>query len=271
MRHIIARFPHWSAGLALATAASLAAAQSGGTITDGNATFTIGSAPTTGTTTSNPLVSFSTDGGTTDHVFQNWWWYRLSTDTREFSLNSSGGGATSSFAGNVGMMQQNYPSFRADMTWEVESTGATTGFYTSRVTITNTSSSTISISLFNYMDIDLGGSAGGDSASLIAPNLIQITDASTPWVGQYSGTDADNYQVASWPSLRSQLADSDEDNFDNTGLPFGPGDFTGGYQWTNIPVDPGFSRSVVVTFAIPAPGAFTLAGLGALAMIRRRR
>lgn len=256
------------AGLIALVPAAAALAQSGGTITDGNASFTIGDASTVPTST-GPNASFSVDGGTTDHVFQNWWWYRLSTDTRENAFNSGAGvGETSSFVGNTGMMQQFYPSFRADLTWEVESTGASTGFFTSRVTITNTSTSTISINLFNYMDVDMNGTAGGDSASLIAPNLIEISDTV---VSQYSGFDATNYQVTTFATLRGALTDSDEDNFNNTGLPFGPGDFTGGFQWANIPVDPGFARSVTITYAIPAPASLAVLGLGVLATSRRRR
>ncbi|MDX2131736.1 MAG: PEP-CTERM sorting domain-containing protein [Planctomycetota bacterium] len=250
-------------------ATSVGFAQAGGTINDGNVQLTVGAAPTSGTSTSIPAVSFSVDGGTTNQVLENFWWFRLSTDNREFVFNSAVDGASSSFSGNIGQMQQFYDQFRADITWEVESTGANAGFFTSRVTITNTSNDTISINLFNYTDADIGGTPDDDTAILRSTNLISISDALLR--ADYSGSNATNFQVASSPSLRGELTDASEDNFDNTGLPFAAGNFTGGYQWSNVVIDPGFSRSAIITFSIPSPGSLALAGVGLLALSRRRR
>jgi hypothetical protein len=43
-------------------------------------------------------------------------------------------------------------------------------------------------------------------------------------------------------SVRSELNDADVDDFANTGLPFGPGDFTAGWQFP-LSMGPGASRS----------------------------
>lgn len=257
--------------LTVLAAAGAAFAQAGGTITDGNAVFRISTAPTTGTGT-GPTADFRVTGAAgTDHVFQNWWWFRLSGDTRETTFNSSGGGATSSYAGNFGQMTQFYPSFRADMTWLVESTGASAGFVRSTMSITNTTSSNITINMFNYFDADMSGTAGGDTATLAAPNLIEVIDGTTGVTGQYSAVGADAYQVTAFAVLRGLLANTAVDNLNNSGLPFGPGDFTGGYQWTDIVIEPGFTRSFVSTVSIPTPGSLALLALAGLAAGARRR
>lgn len=257
--------------LSILTAAGIAAAQTGATISDGNAVFRIGNAPTTATST-GPTADFRVTGPAgTDHVFQNWWWYRLAGDTRESTFNSSGGGATSNFVANFGQMTQFYPSFRADLTWLVESTGADAGFVRSTVSITNTTSSNITINMFNYFDADMSGTVGGDSAILAAPNLMEVVDGTTGVTGQYSAVGADAYQVTAFAVLRGLLANSSVDNLNNSGLPFGPGDFTGGFQWVDIVIEPGFTRSFVSTVSIPTPGSVALLALAGLAAAARRR
>lgn len=267
------RFVHLSA-IALLAAAGTAFGQAGGTIISGNTSLTIGAAPTSPTATAEPSANFITTGaGGTDHVFGNWWWYRLAGDNREFALNSSGGGATSSFAGSIGTMTQFYPSFRADITWEVQDTGSQFGYFTSTVAITNTTGSPITIDLFHYLDADFNGTAATDSASLVAPGLIRITDSAAPTIyGEYSAVNADNYQVGAFSTVRQLLTNTTVNNFNNSGLPFGPADFTGGFQWSGITISPGSTRAVTVSFAVvPAPASIALLGLGGLIAGRRRR
>ncbi|QYU67068.1 PEP-CTERM sorting domain-containing protein [Leptolyngbya sp. 15MV] len=207
--------------------------------------------------------------------------FRQPGDTREFAFNSSGGGATSTgfsatnaaTAGQVGTMTQFYPNFRADLEYFVQDTGFEAGFLRMTMTITNLTNSQLSINTFNTMDIDLGGTAGGDSATLSAPNLIRITDATTPWIGEYSGVNANGWAVAPFggSSVTSLMTNTAVNNFTNTGLPFGPGDITAGFQW-EFSIDPGQSVSVVATFSVvPAPGTLALLGFGGLLAARRRR
>lgn len=274
--------------------ASSAMAQSGGWLRSGDVAFRIGASPTfamptTGTVTAAPAIDFSVNSvasgtqtlGGVDHGFNSWWWFRQPGDTREFAFNSSGGGATSTgfsatnaaTAGQVGTMTQFYPNFRADLEYFVQDTGFEAGFLRMTMTITNLTNSQLSINTFNTMDIDLGGTAGGDSATLSAPNLIRITDGTTPWIGEYSGVNANGWAVAPFggSSVTSLMTNTAVNNFTNTGLPFGPGDITAGFQW-EFSIDPGQSVSVVATFSVvPAPGTLALLGFGGLLAARRRR
>lgn len=254
--------------------AALALGQPGGTISQSNMFFTIGAAPSSPTIggPAVPAADLRANGSIgIDHSFQSWWWYRVDGDTRESAFNDSGGGATQSVGpGNRMIMTQNYANFRSNMDWEVVSTGSATGFLRSTLTITNTSSSRITINLFNYLDIDLNGSAPDDRAFQTAPNQVRIVDSTGPYIASYEASGAGFRQFGSFPDVRDALTNNTVDDLFG-GLPFGPGNFTGAFQWA-ITVDPGFSRSVIATVSlVPGPGALALVGLGGLIAGRRRR
>lgn len=283
-----------SAILATAVTAGAASAQTGGWLRDGSVAFSLGTAPgfalpNTPTPAVIPPASFSTNSvatgnqvlGGTDHVFNHWWWFRQAGDPREFAFNSSGGGATSNgffnanaaVAGNVATINQTYPSFDASLAYVVNQTGFNAGFVRMTMTLTNNTNSPLVLDLFNVIDADVGGTSGADSAFLANTNVIRINDANSPWVAEFTGSGASAYQVAPFGvgSVSSLMTNGVVDNLNNTGLPFGPGDITIGYQW-RITIDPGFSRSITSTFSvIPAPGAGAVLALAGLAAARRRR
>ncbi|HWB19255.1 MAG TPA: hypothetical protein VG711_03060, partial [Phycisphaerales bacterium] len=58
-----------------------------------------------------------------------------------------------------------------------------------------------------------------------------ITDGNVRLAYCCSSTNHSNYQIATYPSIRNGLTDAVSTNLDNTGSPFGPGDYTGANQW----------------------------------------
>jgi hypothetical protein len=50
----------------------------------------------------------------------------------------------------------------------------------------------------------------------------------------FQGCNVTNYQTASFATVRSLLTNAVVDNLNNTGVPFGPGDWTSAYQWDVI-------------------------------------
>jgi hypothetical protein len=206
-------------------------------------------------------------------MFENWWWYRVDQfDNREFAFNSSTGTVA---AGNTATTTWAFPFFNATLEYVVTDLGVESGAVTETLTVTSTATSgPIVLNLFSYLDYDLAASAGGDSATLLGPGSMQITD--TTWVGMYDGPNSFAYQVDTFANVRTLLNNANADNLNNTGLPFGPGDFTAAYQW-NPTLTLGQTmqiqtRMTVTNVPEPATGvALALGGLAILALRRRRR
>lgn len=254
------------AALALAPAA-FAQVGSGGTITDGLTSYHLNDYTGNGTG-SGATSNFSVGGsGNPDHMFANWWWYRVDGEQRETAFSDA---SSWSYAGNYARLDFESDRFDATMTYTVLGIDDAFGMLTQALSIRNTSNAPLTISLFNYTDLDAVGTAGGDSVDAIAPNILHVTDAAEAgWDINYEGTTA--FAVGGWPSLRSRLTNAIADDFTGTGLPFGPGDMEGGFEWT-VTIDPGyaFTASSTVTI-VPAPGAAALGGLSLLSLARRRR
>jgi len=241
-------------GAVLATSA-LAQTGTGGTITDGDVIFTQGNSPsgTGGSTGTGPLADMKTLGASgADHVFQNWWWYRVEgVDTREFALADATSG---SWVGNTGTINYTLPNFSAVLTYVVTDTGTNAGRVVTSLVVRNTTANPITVHLYNYHDFDLQPNLGDDQAILTGPNSIRVFDVGGTIRGQYIGTGASAYAVAAFATLRDLLTNTAVNTLGNTGLPFGPGDFTGAFQW-DVTLAPDQSATVSATFALAPPPA----------------
>ncbi|MBC7771165.1 MAG: hypothetical protein H7210_01590 [Pyrinomonadaceae bacterium] len=241
----------------------------GGTITDANASFTLPDYLDDATGVGAENAEFHVGGpGNPNHLFQSGWWYRGVDQgiTRELTLAN---GSSPSWTGNVGRTDYVLPDLgTARQLFVVQGLEDGYGALTQSLIFRNTTSAPITMDFFHYLDADLGGSFGGDSADLIGSNVIRIVDGD--WVASYEGTDT--FQVNQYADLLDQLTDGDADDLDGTGLNFGPGDFTAGFQW-RVTIAPGravtLTSSLTITL-IPAPGAAVLFGAGMLVMASRR-
>jgi len=242
-------------------AAAAGQAGTGGTISAGNCSFSVGDSPTDNTGAGSLTVDFRVDGPNgTDNVYQSWWWYRVNgIDAREYCL---AGANASNWSGNTGTTDFTLSSFRARCTWQIAEMGANAGRVAATLAVTNTTTSPLDLTLFHYHDFDFGGNASGDTGVLDSPNTIVVRDPSAPapfgsMLGYYQAENADAYQVAVWAVLRGRLTNTMVNNMDNTGTPFGPDDWTGGYQFNRV-VPAGQTETVRVVFGIgptiPAAG-----------------
>jgi len=198
----------------------------GGSITDGTNLWEItGESATDGT-----INDFEVPIGS-DHQFSTWWWYRVAGDTAEHQMP---------FADT-----EDYNGSLATLTWsDVDGLGlfdATLnvfliaqgpgGALLSVLEISNISGAPLPVDFFSYTDLDIDGTSASDSAVEAAPTQIDVTDVSTAF---FLGNQADAYRVDAFPNVRNALNDDAIDDFASTGLPFGPGDFAGGYQWGRV-------------------------------------
>ena len=247
---------HVAGALAAVLACSLVAtatASAGGTILDGAATFTRGAS---GFDTS-PDANFSgvSATGSQDHLFENGWAYRVSGDTAEAFMPTP---TSETYVGNSSTITWTDVAgrnlFDAVEASEVHATGGPSGSVTQKLTITNRSASVpLSISVFHMADFDLQPTFSNDAAKLIpGTKHIRITDTGTNYAG-YEAPTADHYLVrafATTTDVAGLLSNTTVDDFADTGLPFGPGDITAGWQWSTVSIAPSSSQSFTVRLSV---------------------
>lgn len=256
---------------AISMFSGMAAAQagSGGTITNGLTSFSVVDYLGDGTGI-GPTSDLRVGGiGNPDHMNRAWWWYRVGNQTRETAFNS----ATSwSYNGALARLTFSTAEFDAVMQFRVIGVRDGFGVLTQTVSILNRTDSRITVNLFNFNNLAMGGTAGDDQANLIAMNTIRVDDGlGSGWRAAYEGTEIFDVTDGAVDVL-GDLTDPNINTLGNRGLPPGnPLNFQGAYQWVfNLDVNEAATASATVTIT-PTPGTTTLALAGAGMMARRRR
>jgi hypothetical protein len=217
------------------------------TLTDGDATFTLRGIRGERTTTSGGLGDYKSLSGTgaPDHMFQNWWWYRTDSDTREFALSNLT--AFEQPQANTVSLTYAEGGLTYEITYTLSDSGDNQAVVVAQLTIANTTSTPITLNLFNYSDFDMDGSSGGDRAELVRPGYIRVYETNTAHIVAAETPFA--WQIGAFPSVRNLLTDTDIDDLNNSGSPFGPGDFTGAFQW-RFTLQGGESRSTALALTL---------------------
>jgi hypothetical protein len=250
------------------------------TLTSNNSGSPATYSSTLAATTTNANIGDATMSGDTpgtDQLFDNAWFWRLANDTREFQFSQTG--VVENALGNTGSRTWANPALGGQFSAVLNLT-LTDGVIANQailqqsMVITNTSGTVLNMSVFNFLDADVAGSIGGDTAAFAGPNNMQVTDSLGQFI-QFEGVGANAFQAAAFPALGNLLVDAAVTNLNNSGIPFGPGDWTGAYQW-NIQLGTGQSITIVenisINMQIPGPGALALLGVaGMLGRNRRRR
>ncbi len=292
-------------------AAGLAQAQNtGARLTDGTAIFdyTAGgnsALPTSSTAGGNVTMNFQIDGtaaaAANRQIFSGNWYYRVTGDTRERHLFNAttrtltGTNQVSWDFGNLIGTGTTAPApvagTSATMSYTVLSTGVDTALLLSSLRITNTSSTQLSIDLFNAYDIDLGANSPNFAGDIYAPldtsggnrtwSISDVTAASGPWAALFTGFGANGAGAGGFSAINGQMTDTSIDNFipDLNAGGLVAADSAAVMQWRLI-IAPDSSITVSSALGIgrngaqpviPTPGALALISLGGLAASRRRR
>jgi len=252
--------------IALCLVAGVALAQTG-VITDGDVTFEYD-----GSDFNPGLANYEVDNGT-DHMFQQWWYYRVMGDTSEtvFPLPD-----TESYVGNVATLVWNDVNglgFSAREVTTVSDTGDNSASLRHDLTIVNNNAGPLMVTVFNYTDLDVDASAGDDSASDLTQTNLGVMETS---VANYRGLGSDAFKVTEFLDLRTELDDDLITMLDDSGTPFGPADFTGAFEWRVLMIPAGASATwsavhnvndasspLEIAFAGTCPGAGQLRIAGA--------
>lgn len=152
--------------------------------------------------------------------------------------------------------------------------GSGTGDLAETINIQNNGNSPISLSFFQYVDFDLGGTIAGDFGEIIGGDSVyQYDTTGNLAVNETVVTPAPNhFQMGQYPSIVNMFGDGLVTNLNDFGGPMGPTDITWAFQW-DLNLNPGqsFIISKDKLLYIPTPGAAALLGMGGLVATRRRR
>lgn len=143
------------------------------------------------------------------------------------------------------------------------------------ISIRNTGNIAQSVSFFQYVDFDLGGTPGGDIGQIIGGRIAQQADLAGGFnVNETVVTPAPNhFELNTFPNLVAKFSDGQVTTLADVAGPLA-GDVTWGFQWDFV-LSPGqvfiISKDKRLE-QVPAPAGVALVGLsGLVAMGRRRR
>ena len=140
-----------------------------------------------------------------------------------------------------------------------------------QIDITNTGTSTISFSFFQYVDFNLGGTTF-DTGSIANGNTAFQSDLDgTTSVSETVATPMpDAFQMSEYPSIADLFGNGVVDNLDGSDS-VAAGDVSWAFQWDlELGAGDTFQISKNKTLA-PSPGSMALLGMGGLIAARRRR
>lgn len=215
-----------------------------GSITSNNAAYVLKASHWDDT----PDVSF-TGVGNGNQLYEAGWWFRIEGDTRETVFPPPTTQDYTASIARISWADLGGRGLSVTKTHTLLDLGPGRGVVTTTLSVTNNGSGPITLHLFQMIDLDVNGSAAGDS---VAPGgrTIRVTDATAGYC-EWRSDEAISYLVLPYGAsagVAALLRDTAVTNFDNTGVPFGPGDFTGGQQWT-LYLSPGATGTVHVNVA----------------------
>jgi len=204
----------------------------GGTIQHKNVALTYSSAHW-GSSPNASLVGTETG---INPLYRTGWWYRVvGVDTREYPFpppDSETYGADGKLIAIWNNVAGKGFSAR-ETTWVFDDERPSGGFV-SEIYVSWGTNPVVPIALFHFLDVDVAGSFTNDSAILRGNGFIKITDGSSTL--QYRTYAPQHFMVAPYDNtfggeIKRRLNDTLANDLDDTGLPFGPGDITAGYQF----------------------------------------
>lgn len=229
-----------------------------GETTAGNVTFRRAATPFDATPSAD-LVGVGA-APADDFLFETGWWFRVAGDTQEFPLPQPD---SQNYVGNEsliawgdvagrGLFAATEITILLDLSPEV---GTPAGFVQMGLTIENLSAvEPLSLEIFHVADFDVRPDFANDSARLAqwsTNGLIELSDSGTQRAAYSASPGWTGYLVALFGAadVPALLSDTSITEFENTGLPFGPADFTGGWQFSLL-LPPSGSETVTVLLLV---------------------
>lgn len=183
------------------------------------------------------------NGGALDHMFQEWFWYRVGSTSGELPINSLTANSLTASGNRIdlsfGTEQSNDP-LHVEVGYTLSSLGTSFSQIDETVTLTNLDSVPRDVHFFMYTDLDLDNTVGDDTATFqSATAFTQRSSQGNITVADVlvtSGPAPSHYQFASYPNLEGLLNDTVATNLNDSPTQIGPNDATHAWQWdiTNL-------------------------------------
>lgn len=210
-----------------------------GSLTEGTASFRLVNIPAGPTATSGGTADFMA-GGTVDQLYRTWWFYRLAGDTRETPFNTANGQLTQTWSGQTALLRfgdVDRRGFSADLQLQLYTPAAGSAVLTQRMTLTNRTSAPLTVQLFLYADFDVCGGFQNLAIHGVDGTRHVITENCLDRI-EFVAAGADRFDASSYPGAYARLTDNTLFDLGNGSLPYGPGDYTGAFQWQDRILQP---------------------------------
>lgn len=217
---------------------------------------------------------------------QQWFWFRVGANA-EAPINTIS--APTITTPNARTLYTSYfnGSYGVNVDYQLTGFSAGSGYsdIAETITITNATATPIDFHFFQYSDFDLGGPGADQVAISINSNPL------SPFFGLYNtATQVDPFagltetvitpganhgEVANWSATLTKLNNGVADTLNDVNGPVGPGDVTWAFQWDfTLPAGGslGISKDKLLHITlVPEPSSLALVGLGAMAVLLRRK
>ncbi len=219
-------------------------------------------------------TSWVVDG--TQQLFQQWFWYRIGTSGPESQLSALAAPVVNSTASTLNAVYTG-PTLKVTTTYSLlgGSTGSGTSDLSEQIRLQNLTGAPLTVTFFEYVDLDLGGDADDDYVEFT--NLNTATQWEGPaimseTVDTLLGAATTHREVNFFANTANSLNDGGTTILNDNMGPIGPGDVTWAFQWDFvIPANGSKFISKDKALHVPEPMSMGFLALGSLLCFRRRR
>lgn len=226
--------------------------------------------------------------GDTDHLSQQWFWFRTSLggvySDREYSIDEISAPSVVQAIPSVAEITYADGNIEAQVTYSLTDVPGLLGGsdLIEIVRVTNNTDEALTLTLIQYSDFDLGGTATDTDLEITNGNTATQKDTAVGALMSetvVSQLHLVSSEVGYWNTTLAKLVDGDVDNLDGTTLLTVDGNMTWAFQWEKE-LAPGeallFSKNKHISLKpggdkpVPEPAGLGLVGIALLALRKRR-